>query len=128
MKKENISDALNYIDDNIIESADTLRIFNKKYKIMRIARTCVAACLIVAIGISSVIWVPKLISKNSNPSKNSQEKLPLLDATVQFGNLGFEGYMAHDISELVNANPWYEGCEITTLPVYKNALALDFKR
>ncbi|MBR2883992.1 MAG: hypothetical protein IKB93_04285, partial [Clostridia bacterium] len=30
--------------------------------------------------------------------------------------------MLHDISELVNANPWNEECDIKTLPVYQNTL------
>lgn len=34
--------------------------------------------------------------------------------------MGFEGYMAFDISELVNANPWNETMELTALPVYQN--------
>ena len=39
--------------------------------------------------------------------------------------MGFEGLMAYDISELTNANPWYEGCDIETLPVYSNALTFN---
>ena len=38
---------------------------------------------------------------------------------------GFEGYLAHDVSELVNANPWNEQIELTTLPVYKNTVELE---
>ena len=39
--------------------------------------------------------------------------------------MGYEGYMAYDISELVNANPWNEDSEISTLPVYQNSLTYD---
>ena len=33
--------------------------------------------------------------------------------------------MAYDISELINANPWDEDSEISTLPVYQNSLTYD---
>lgn len=39
--------------------------------------------------------------------------------------MGYEGYLAYDISELVSANPWNEDLEISTLPVYRNPLTYD---
>lgn len=36
------------------------------------------------------------------------------------GGMGYEGYMAYDISELENGGPWRLGDEIGTLPVYRN--------
>ncbi len=39
--------------------------------------------------------------------------------------MGYEGYMAHDISELVNANPWNEDLPLKALPVYKNPRTYD---
>ena len=39
--------------------------------------------------------------------------------------MGFEGYRAYDISELVNNNPWGWEEQPTTLPVYKNQLSVD---
>lgn len=40
-------------------------------------------------------------------------------------SMGFEGYMAYEISELVNASPWSEDMEASTLPVYRNQLSYD---
>lgn len=48
------------------------------------------------------------------------EDLPKLTPSLSNSGMGFEGYMAYDISELVNANPWTADAEISTLPVYKN--------
>lgn len=129
MKKENISDALNLINDDIIEQTDAMRKVNKKYKVMLILRTSVAACLVAAIGIGSVILLPKIKPNNQEPSVNSPNytNLPKLTISENFGNMGFEAYMAHDISELVNANPWTKDCEISSLPVYNNTLNLDEK-
>lgn len=39
--------------------------------------------------------------------------------------MGFEGYMAYDISELINANPWKEAARLSSLPVYRNREACD---
>lgn len=128
MKKENLSDALNLISDDILNETDTVRKVNKRYKTMRIARVCVAACLLVVIGIGSVILLPKIKPSYQEPPVNPPENtnLPMLTVSETAGDgMGFEAYMAHDISELVNANPWTEDCEINTLPVYSNTLNLN---
>ena len=143
MKKENLSGAINLINDDIIEQADTKRNINKKYKVMRIARVCVAACLALAISLTAITIIrnnfPTVDSSNpttpnnttnsstehSTPDNTIDPNLPFLDATMIFGDGGFEGYMLHDISELVNTNPWTENLEIDTLPVYNNTLNLD---
>lgn len=36
------------------------------------------------------------------------------------GSMGFEGYMAYDISNLVNQNPWNESTTIKRLPLFRN--------
>lgn len=128
MKKESLSDALNHLNDDIIEQADAARKVNKKYKIMRIARACVAACLVIAISIGSIILLPKLKPNPQNPQINTPEStdLPLLTVSETAGDgMGFSAYMAYDISELVSANPWTEDCKFDTLPVYNNTLNLN---
>lgn len=49
----------------------------------------------------------------------------MLSISESSEGMGYEGYMAYDISELVNANPWNEDSELTTLPVYQNPLTYD---
>lgn len=51
--------------------------------------------------------------------------LPMLSISEDTSAMGYEGYMAFDISELVNANPWSEDLELSTLPVYQNPLTYD---
>lgn len=126
MKKENLSDALNLISDDILNETDTVRKVNKRYKTMRIARACVAACLALAITATAILLYPKFNENSIKKPEPDNHNLPKLEISQNFaGAMGFEAYMAHDISELVNANPWYDGCEITTLPVYKNTLNVD---
>ena len=53
-------------------------------------------------------------------------ELPMLTiGEILSDGMGFEGYMAYDISELVNANPWNDSLELSTLPVYQNQLTYD---
>ena len=109
MKKENLSGAINLINDDIIEQADTKRNINKKYKVMRIARVCVAACLALAISLTAITIIrnnfPTVDSSNpttpnnttnsstehSTPDNTIDPNLPFLDATMIFGDGGFEG-------------------------------------
>ena len=45
----------------------------------------------------------------------------ILSPTMEVGGMGFEGYMAFDISELDDSNPWSAEMEISTLPVFRNS-------
>ena len=131
-------DKMELIKPEYVEEAD---IKPKKQMANRIKWVSLAA------GITLVIFAgTKLLSQN-NPVQNTQINSNTLahdnvakDSTVQntTGNkpdlpkltitennidgMGFEGYMAYDISELINANPWQEDIPLTTLPVYKRAV------
>lgn len=68
-------------------------------------------------------------SGQGNTSQNIASTMPDLPKLTisdnKSGGMGFEGYMAHNISELVNANPWREDIKLATLPVYKRAVDVD---
>lgn len=51
-------------------------------------------------------------------SENTE--LELIDSNIVFGDMGFEGYMVNDISELDTINPWSADKPLESLPVYKN--------
>ena len=144
MRKEQISDALNLLDDAILEEADRIR--NREEKAVsresgqeeraaspqnrRVSRgdnvdstkiwerrrwkwaAAVAGLLLAA-------WVGWIIME--------QRQLPMLSvAEIGQGEAaGYEGVRVHDISELVNANPWNEELGISALPVYENVLSYD---
>ena len=74
-----------------------------------------AACLCLAVPAVLWGWLGR-----------TPEDLPMLTVQSSFvGGYGYEGYMAYDISELVNANPWNEKVRLSTLPVYRNAVSYD---
>lgn len=54
------------------------------------------------------------------------QDLPLLPVEPIEASMGYEGYMAYDIDELTNANPWTIETELETLPVYRNLQQRSF--
>ncbi len=78
----------------------------------------VAACLAVGIAAGAVLLPRGEVGVSPT--------LPMLSVSFDVG-MGYEGYMAYDISELVSANPWKEDMALTTLPVYQNPITFDEK-
>ncbi len=115
MKSEILLDAIGKIDDELIANAGEVRDRNR----MKLWLSCgaVAACLALVIFAGSAAgWFSPI---ESSPA------LPMLTISEESGGMGFEGYMAYDISELVNANPWNERAKLSTLPVYENKIKYD---
>lgn len=115
MKSEILLDAIGKIDDELIANAGEVRSKNRIK--MWLSCGAVAACIALVVFAGSVAgWF--------SPIESSPE-LPMLAISEDSGGMGFEGYMAYDISELVNANPWSEKVKISTLPVYKNRISYN---
>lgn len=70
-------------------------------------------------------FVPSSTASNDSSAALDSQNLPSLTVSDSTLGMGFESYIAHDVSELVNANPWNEILELSTLPVYKNPLTYD---
>lgn len=135
MRKEHISDALNLLNDTFIEETGSLRSCCRmpqnntaRQKIHLIAGkhwkwAAVAACLTLALLVGNQM----LLQKTSDTNQTVQtENLPMLSITENTSDdMGFEGYLANDISELINNNPWSETSQPSALPVYKNPLSYD---
>jgi len=105
MNAEKFSAAMDQIDGRYITEANCYR------RLGGIKWGALAACVAAAfIGIRLLV-----------PSG-----LPMLRITEDTsGGMGFEGYMAYDVSELVSANPWREEMGLSALPVYRNPLAYN---
>lgn len=88
----------------------------------------IAACLALAIIGTIFPWSTgkKPISDSTQTTNAYYEiptiasDLPMLSIAEWNGSMGFEGFMAYDISEIVSGNPWREDIELETLPVFKN--------
>lgn len=113
MKNEILLSAIGNISDELILKADNMQVSKRKRIIKYIAT---AACF--AVIISVVVFII--------PEKESD--LPMLTVPENDeGAMGFgyEGFMAYDISDLTNSNPWNENAKLSTLPVYKNLYTYD---
>ena len=129
MKKEYIIDALNLLNPDIIKETDAVRNSQKhtrkrtwKWAAAGAATVLAATCLVFTIYTRKHSTLPK----SSDTTQQHTEKLPMLTiAENTSDDMGFEGFMAYDISELVNNNPWNEAEQPSTLPVYQNQLSYD---
>ena len=115
MKTEKLLDEIGLIDGSIIAEADAGIPQHKSGKRTWLRWASVAAACIVVAVIAVVI--PK--------QSGDFPELPMLTISEDTGAYGFEGYMAYDISELQNGNPWSASDTIKTLPVFQNPASYD---
>ncbi len=108
MRGNEFLDKMGLVEAAFVEAAD-MDLKRQKFTWTRF--TAVAACFVLMFFAVSNFML--------------QTKLPLLSISVSNDGMGFEGYGAYDISELVNANPWSEDFELTTMPVFKNPITYD---
>ena len=135
MRPEQLSDALNYLEEDLIAEAAAVRDHSKARRPSWQKWGALAACLAVAVFAGTRLLPGEALPKPGNPPRPGASgpsqpvqggELPTL--TIQWdtsGGMGFEGYMAFDIAELGGNNPWTEEAELSTLPVYKNPLTYD---
>ncbi|MGN1048784.1 MAG: hypothetical protein ACI4QZ_09280 [Eubacteriales bacterium] len=122
MKADKISEAMNYIDDDIITEADSRR-KSKKRKTPFLKWAAAAACVCVA-GYAGFRIMTERANINDAPIDTS---LPILTVEKGMsGSMGFEGYLAYDFDELENGNPWDESWNPETMPVYINSSFTKF--
>lgn len=125
-KEERLARIIGQISDDMLKQAvdiDNKKKFNHlsmDNKIEWKKWTVIAACAVLIIGVGLISMKP------SSPITDSRLPMLTIDTEGFFaGGMGFEGYMAYDISELKNENPWSGEAEINHLPVYKNILDYD---
>lgn len=111
MRGNDFLDKMANIAPEYIEEAET---YTKKQPRRWPKWVAVAACVacVALVGV-------KLLPHEDAPS------LPMLTIEENSQGMGFESYMAHDVSELVNANPCDVADAPETLPVYKNTLLVS---
>ena len=130
MKSEDISYAFNEINEEYIESANKRRKSGAKNPGW-IKWVSAAAAIAVVAFIGAKAFVPissqeqdgNFIGTVDEPSEGAEfgSTLPILEYIESGTNsYGFEGYLAYDISELDNGNPWNEDMTFETLPVFRN--------
>lgn len=114
MRGTEFLDKMELVDPMYIEAADAMPLQQKH---VRARWGAAAACLALLVLAGAAFLLSKI---SQTPSD-----LPMLSISKNTASMGYEGYMAYDASELVNANPWNENMALTTLPVYQNPLTYD---
>lgn len=113
---------------------DNTEILNKKnnikYKGFLGAAACFALIIILVVADNkniNILAVNEVIKDNKS-NENILSELPKLKVyNTLSGGMGFEGYLAHDIDELSNSNPWVTSKNISTMPVFKNMHYVNYK-
>lgn len=114
MRGTEFLDKMELVDPAYVEGAD-LKPKNRKRTWVKWGTA--AACFALLISAGAGLLLPRTSEDSSG--------LPMLSVSEDTAAMGYEGYMAHDISELVNANPWNEDLSLSTLPVYQNTLSYN---
>ena len=109
MKAEQISDALNWLDDSIIDEANRIR--KKQHLSDRQTKWKIIVAACACMGIMCILYTVKLDGV-------TRQELPMLELSTSSDAMGFEA--RNDISEMDNGNPWNEDMELEKLPVYHN--------
>ena len=118
MRGNEFLDKMELIDPAYVEAADERpKRKNKQRMAWGALAACLAIMLLAGTGILQGFWMQDGSERDPN--------LPLLTISEESDGMGYEGYFAYDISELVNANPWNEETVIDTLPVFQNPLTYD---
>lgn len=124
MKAEDISEAMNNINEDFIESANERR-KPKSRKSSWVKWVSAAAAIAVFAFAGAKAFIPNQPEQNDNPVGGTESEygsaLPILEYIESNTTAyGFEGYLAYDISELENGNPWNEKMVFESLPVFRN--------
>lgn len=131
MRGDELLEKMELVDPAYVEAADAPRP-KRRVRWTKWGAAACAAALVVAIVAVAVL--PRNEEHSSLSSDAAQQQaqegssLPIL--TISEGSkqgMGFEGYMAYDVSEIISANPWTEDSQISELPVYKNPLEYHSK-
>jgi len=123
VKAEDLMDAMGTLPDGIVEETDAVRkgeVILKTKKRRNVFRyVSAAACLCVLLA-AFLIWNGQRADRGEYPD------LPQLSVGSSApSGYGYEGYIVSDAADLVNANPWKEQLQVTSLPVYKNTVELE---
>lgn len=130
MRAEQLSDAMDYLSEELIQEAEEARSRTVRRRPAWQRWGALAACLAVGVFAATRLF-PAAPARPGDPpapgSDGPSQPLPLI--TIQdmgVGGFGFEGYMAYDISELGSGvNPWTEEKTVEFLPVYENPISYD---
>lgn len=122
MRGNELLDKMELVNPAYVEAADANP---RKKKHVWVKWGGIAACFALIIYAGARL-LPRENPEPSQENPGNISDLPMLSISKDTSSsMGYEGYMAYEASELVNANPWNNTLELSTLPVYQNPLSYD---
>lgn len=133
MKKEDLIQAINEVDDDLLERAQQVRMtpakkpLNTKKLIISVTAAACAVALLAVINRKpddentpvAVDPVPQETDKPEPPAKDQLEVLTLTHQADSSGSMGFSIVLYPDLKREMDYNPWDESMNLKTLPVYQ---------
>lgn len=137
MKSEQISDALNLLDDDIIKetelvrdrAAENPRRTGNGWRVWGTVAACLCLLLIGSLFLEHFLESPITNPDNTESQQNETDgstaapELPMLTLSLEdFGSAGsgFEGILHQNIAERIAYNPWDPEKTPDTMPVFQN--------
>lgn len=137
---EKLLDAIGNVSDefvpDVLKATETTPVGKKRISFAPLAAVAAGAVMIggAAIGIRELESDNEDAVSYSHFNESQEEyldsnidysKLEILNPEIDFGTMGYEGYMVYDISELDSKNPYNPDIELESLPVYKNPCYIE---
>ena len=124
MNGRELFDAIGQLDSRFVEEAARYQ-GGKRSGWVRWCLLAACLALVLFAGIRSLLPTGQN-SPSQDPGQDQPSVLPQLTLPSGFGGgMSFEGYLATDISDLVDANPWTPAADLTALPVFANLVSFD---
>ena len=142
MKPEQISDALNLLDEDIIQETEQLRkrpnrANRNQWKGLGVIAACLGLFMVSSLCFKHFMKPPVAPinptgTENSEPTMDSEtnsitgslsvQELPMITLSGAFGNLGsgFDEIVSDDIIKLTEKSPWRENLMPERMPIFDN--------
>ncbi|MBQ7131913.1 MAG: hypothetical protein IJO29_05020 [Oscillospiraceae bacterium] len=132
---EKLLDAIGNVSDefvpDVVKEAETTPVGKKRISFAPLVSVAAGAVLIggAAIGIRELESDNEDAVSYSHFDESQEEyldsnidysKLEILNPEIDFGAMGYEGYMVYDIAEIDTSNPYNSQIGLSAMPVYKN--------
>lgn len=127
MTGKQLFEALTDIDDELIqnamssiEKAENTDDYKMKRRKKMNTMLGIAASFAVLFGGSFLLG-----ERDGQEISVPKDNLPQITLEFEQGAMGFEGYLAYDVGDIVTGNPWSKDWELSHLPVFENPLNYD---
>ena len=120
MTEERLLEIIGHLDDDLVEQAWEKTKVNRRISMPWKEWALSAAC--ITLVVVAVCFLPQRTKEQNSGQEGFTQAPPLLSVQPDGAGdgMGFEGLLAYSVEELSDNNPWNEGAQLKTLPVFQN--------